>query len=238
MAEKIEFHSENRAGRPFYRLRLGLQLLLALPKTVYFNFRCFPAATAVRLPVLVSAGTRLIELRRGAISFACAPRTFLVKIGFGGSDGIAAHRGSVCLEGGEICFAGKATFAAGASLRSSGQVRVGENFFANKNCTLWCSERVSLGRDVLFGWNVTVRDSDGHLILVNGAPRPVKKPIEIGDHCWIGAECHLLKGAGMGSDSVLGYGSILTKAFPGEHLLLAGTPARELRNDIDWVRGE
>lgn len=44
-----------------------LKLLAGLPKTIYFNFRCFDLKTAVKLPVLLSHDVKLGKLHKGVI---------------------------------------------------------------------------------------------------------------------------------------------------------------------------
>ncbi len=235
---EIAFESKSRAAKLSYKLGLVVHSILSIPKTLYFNFRCFPFSTAVKLPVLVSFRTKILELHRGVITFGCRPYRFMVKFGFGGSSGIIERKNLICLEDGHVHFDGKADFCAGTSLRNGGELRFGDHFWSNKNCTIWCSESISFGANVLLGWNIVFRDSDGHLILDNGEPRPVEGKIEIGDHCWICSESHVLKNSGMGNDCVLGYGSLLTKRYEENHTLFVGRPAKPVKHSINWMRGE
>lgn len=234
----IDFKSESRSGKRSYRWGLMLQAALSIPKTIYFNFRCFPLATAVKLPVLVSYRTKILELHKGMITFGRSPYRFMVKFGFGGSSGILERKSLLCLEGGHVRFEGKADFCAGTSLRNGGELEFGNQFFANKNCTIWCSKSITFGERVLLGWNICFRDSDGHLVIENGEPRPVEGQIAIGNHCWICSECHVLKNSGMGNDCILGYGSLLTKKYDADHTLYVGRPAKPIKDHIDWIRGD
>lgn len=238
MEETIHFKSENRAGRFTTKLHLIMHALLSVPKTIYVNIRCFPLRTAVKLPLLISYRTVLVELHRDMIEFSNSPSRFMVKIGFGGSTGIMDRKSLLCLESGRIVFEGKASFGAGIVLRNGGQLTFGDGFWANKNCTIWCSQEISFGKNVLFGWNIVLRDSDGHLLLENDQPRPVEGPIQIGNHCWICSESHILKNSGIGNDCVLGYGSLLTKQYEGNNILYAGRPAKPIKRGINWIRGE
>ena len=146
MGTEVGFKSESRANKLSYKLGLILHAFLSLPKTVYFNFRCFPFMTAIKLPVLVSFRTKLLELHKGLITFDSAPYRFMVKFGFGGSSGIIERKSLICLEeGGCIRFSGKADFCAGTSLRNSGYLKFGNKFWSNKNCTIWCSKSISFG---------------------------------------------------------------------------------------------
>lgn len=63
-----------------------LSLLISLPITVYVNFRCLPFRTALKLPLFIGYKTRLGHLSRN-ITFGCEPKTFMVRIGWGGTEG-------------------------------------------------------------------------------------------------------------------------------------------------------
>lgn len=234
----IDFKSESRADKLSYKIGLVCHAILSIPKTLYFNFRCFPFSTAVKLPVLVSYRTKILELHKGIITFGHTPYRFMVKFGFGGSSGVIERKSLICLDGGHVHFDGKADFCAGMSLRNGGELKFGNKFWANKNCTIWCSKSISFGENVLFGWNTVFRDADGHLIIENGEPRPVEGEITIGDHCWICSESHVLKNSGMGNDCVLGYGSLLTKKYDSNNTLFVGRPAKPVKDNINWMRGE
>lgn len=233
----IEFKSENRSKKLITKMSLLWHSFISIPKTLYFNFRCFPLQTALKLPVLISHSTRILEIHRGMINFECNPYRFMIKIGFGGSDGIAEKKSLVCFEKGKVLFRGKASFSAGIVLRNAGNMVFGDNFWANKNCVIWCSKEISFGSNVLLGWNIIFRDSDGHLIIDNGSPRPVDGDIIIGNHCWICSESHILKNSGMGNDCVLGYGSLLTKKYESNNTLFVGQPAEPIKDNINWMRG-
>lgn len=237
-ASKTAFKGHNRSDKISTKFLLAVKAFLSIPKTLYFNFKCFSLKTALKFPVLVSYETKILELHKGMIRFGCNPERFMVKIGFGGSDGIIEHKNFICLESGFVKFEGKASFSAGISLRNAGELTFGNGFWSNKNCTIWCSNKIVFGENVLLGWNVLFRDSDGHLIIDNGTERPVDGEIVIGNHCWICSETHILKNSGLGNDCILGYGSILTKNYNDHNILCIGIPAKPIKNNINWERGD
>jgi len=53
-------------------------------------------------------------------------------------------------------------------------------------------------------------------------------PIEIGKHCWIGANAIILPGVVLGDNVVVGAGAVVTHSFPGS-TVLAGVPAKVVR---------
>jgi acetyltransferase-like isoleucine patch superfamily enzyme len=55
------------------------------------------------------------------------------------------------------------------------------------------------------------------------------KPIIIGKHCWIGMGVVILPEVELGDFTVVGAGAIVTKSFPAGHCVIAGNPARVIR---------
>lgn len=56
------------------------------------------------------------------------------------------------------------------------------------------------------------------------------KPITLGEKCWIGMNAVVLPGVTLGPETVVGAGSVVTKSFPEGHCVIAGNPARKLRD--------
>lgn len=189
------------------------------------------------MPILVAYNIRIGELYRGGVKIDACVSTFMIKIGFGGSAGIASNcRGYLsCGKNAGILFKGRAYLAEGASLRvDSGKLTFGNNFSANKNCFIACNDEIKIGDDVLLGWDVNIRDSDGHRMYVNGAMKTPLKSIVIGAHTWICSCVDILKGAIICAHSVVAYRSCVVGVFSDEHVLIGGYPAKILQRDIDW----
>ncbi len=55
------------------------------------------------------------------------------------------------------------------------------------------------------------------------------KPVIIGKNCWIGMNSTILPGAILGDGTVVGAGSVVTKSFPEGHCIIAGNPARMIK---------
>ena len=235
--KKNEFKSENASGNWYYRFNLIINAVFSVPKSFIFCLRALPFKQAIKLPILISWKTKVLGVRKGIIQFEQPVQRFMVKFGFGGSVGMPATKSSIFIERGKLIFGNHVTFTEGSVLRCAGEMKFGNNFFSNKNCLFWANKRIWFGDDVLLGWNVVARDSDGHMIFHNGINGEVSKPIIIGNHTWICSESHLLKGAGLGNDCVLGYRSTLIKSFNDDNILAVGTPASIVRNNIQWERG-
>jgi len=101
---------------------------------------------------------------------------------------------------------------------------------ANSDLRLSCYESIRIGNDVIMGDRVTLRDSDNHDI---GSGRPMGAPIVIEDNVWIGLESTILKGVTIGTGAMVAAGSLVTKDVP-PGTLVAGRPAKVIRQDIAW----
>lgn len=213
--------------------RLAVEML-SLPKTLRFNIRTF-GLRGLRMPVLVHYRVR-VSTFRGAVELRVPMRRATVTFGFGGSQGVVTNgRAEICFEkGSKTVFCGRAQFAEGCSVRNEGLLEFGGNFSANKNCFISCHEAVSFGGEITLGWNINIRDSDGHYIIRGGERGKVSEPVRIGSHVWVCSFCDILKGVTIGNDSVVAYRSLVTKAFPQEHVMLGGAPAKIIGENIDW----
>jgi hypothetical protein len=55
------------------------------------------------------------------------------------------------------------------------------------------------------------------------------EPIRLGADCWIGMNAVILPGVQLGPHTVVGAGAVVTKSFPEGHCIIAGNPARVIR---------
>ena len=53
-------------------------------------------------------------------------------------------------------------------------------------------------------------------------------PITVGDNVWIGANVSVLPGVSIGSDTIIGAGSVVNKDIP-DGVIAAGVPCRVIR---------
>lgn len=55
------------------------------------------------------------------------------------------------------------------------------------------------------------------------------KPIKLGESCWIGMNSMILPGVELGPHTVVGAGSVVTKSFPEGFCVIAGNPAKKIK---------
>jgi acetyltransferase-like isoleucine patch superfamily enzyme len=111
------------------------------------------------------------------------------------------------------------------------RIEVGDRTEFNNNLMIKCEGAgIRIGRDGLFGAHVEIFDSDFHDLDPARRKAGTQKvaPVEIGDNVFVGMGTRILKGSTIGSDSVIGAGSVVTGSIPAG-VIAAGNPARVIR---------
>lgn len=219
-----------------------ISLCSCIPKSLYFNFKSLPIQQAIKLPILVGNNVELWSIHKGCVILKGKISFGSIRLGIDkGSIGIHNNRHSIIYLPGNsnIIFQGNASICKGFTIRcgKNGFINFGNNFFSNQNCSFFSGTSIIFGDNVLIGWNVQSRDSDGHRIYYLENKQQIineNKPIIIGDHVWISAYSSILKGVNIGSNNVVGYKSLLTKSFILENTIIAGSPAKIVKSGINW----
>ncbi|TQV85558.1 acyltransferase [Aliikangiella coralliicola] len=98
--------------------------------------------------------------------------------------------------------------------------------------------KLIIGEDCMFSYDIDVRTGDSHSVLckATGARTNFAKNIVFGDHVWVASHCIFTRGASVSSNSIVGTGSLVNKAFDEENALVAGRPAKILKRNVEWLR--
>ena len=106
---------------------------------------------------------------------------------------------------------------------------VGENFYANFNCTFLDVSTIEIGDNCMFAPNVQLYTATHPLHPVKrNSGLEYAKPIKIGNNVWLGGGVIVTPGVTLGDNVVVGAGSIVTKSFP-DNVVIAGNPARIIK---------
>ena len=103
--------------------------------------------------------------------------------------------------------------------------------YINHNLNLSCFESISIGEGVVIGENVTLRDSDNHVIV--GSLKSESSPITIGNHIWIGMNVTILKGVTIGDGAVVAAGAVVIEDVPA-YSMVGGVPAKVIKDSVLW----
>ncbi len=162
----------------------------------------------------------------------------------------------VSIEEGSVCYNCTFVFRGNNNL-----VSVGENVYA-RNTEFWieddgnqividknsslcgeihlsCIEGTSIyiGEDCLFSSDIVIRTGDSHSILsLEGSRINRSENITISNRVWIGHRVLIGKGVKLPEDTIVATGAIVTKSFKEANTVLAGIPAKVVKNHVKWEK--
>ena len=93
-------------------------------------------------------------------------------------------------------------------------------------CVIQGRGKVFIGDYVGIGPNCVI--ISGNHALLNQSEVERKETI-IGDYCWLASSCVILAGVVLGPRTIVGAGSVVTKCFPDGYCVIAGNPAKIIK---------
>lgn len=110
-------------------------------------------------------------------------------------------------------------------------LEIGASSYVGMNCIInGFAAKVKIGNNVSIAQNVNIMADSGP----NASPEmqsifPIEKaPVNIGNHCWIGASAIIMPNVTLGDFCIIAANSYVNKSFP-RFSIIGGTPARLLR---------
>lgn len=114
-----------------------------------------------------------------------------------------------------------------------GHLELGNNSYMNRSL-IQCANHISIGDNCAIAPDVLIQDTDFHPVLdEDGNPKPISKPIHIGNHVWICAKATILKGVTIGDGAIVAAGAVVTKDVPAR-CVVAGNPAKVVKENVVW----
>ncbi|MEZ9903896.1 acyltransferase [Vibrio breoganii] len=108
-------------------------------------------------------------------------------------------------------------------VNNGGILEIGKNVFFNNNVSINCKKQVIIGRDCLFGENITIYDHnhkyDTKCELIKNQGFDTNKVI-IGSNVWIGSNSIILSGVTISDNVVIAAGSVVTKNIASNSLFV------------------
>ncbi|MBD5155979.1 MAG: sugar O-acetyltransferase [Oscillibacter sp.] len=108
-------------------------------------------------------------------------------------------------------------------------ISIGENFYSNHNCLILDGAKVTFGDNVFVAPNCCFSTA-GHPLDTEQRNQglEIALPITVGDNVWFGANVAVLPGVTIGSNTVIGAGSVVNRDIP-DGVVAVGNPCRVLR---------
>lgn len=108
-------------------------------------------------------------------------------------------------------------------------IEVGDNFFANYNCSIIDVAKVTIGNNVMLAPNVAIYTA-GHPIHPDSRNSAYEYGIKvtIGSNVWIGGNVVINPGVTIGDNVVIGAGSVVTSDIPA-NVVAVGNPCRVMK---------
>lgn len=91
------------------------------------------------------------------------------------------------------------------------------------------AERITIGHSCMLASGAYLTDSDWHDIYDRSLPIGKSAPITLEDNVWIGDSAIVCKGVSIGTNSIIGAGSVVVSDIP-DNVIAAGNPARVVRH--------
>lgn len=116
---------------------------------------------------------------------------------------------------------------------------VDENFSCvEAKCYLYEGKNIFVGKDNQWSFGIQIRNSDAHAIIDLETGQCINQGghIILGNHVWIASNVYILKGGGVSDNSIIGAGSVVTKYFNEQNIIVAGNPAHCIKNKVIWER--
>ena len=128
-------------------------------------------------------------------------------------------------------------------LSNNCKIQLGKNFWSESNLQLLLynhQNKLNVGDDCLFSNNITIRLGDRpHLIFDSETGEYIDNSpdgVIIGDHVWVGEKVYITKNVTIPNNCILAVNSVVTKRFQEANCVIAGNPAKVVKQNVQWIR--
>lgn len=112
-------------------------------------------------------------------------------------------------------------------------VKIGKGGYMNSNTKLIIMHSLSIGDNCAISWDCQFLDDDFHSISFEGK-KESDNSIIIGNNVWIGCGVKIYKGSVIPNGCIIASDSIVKSIFNSEDCLIAGSPAKVVKENISW----
>ena len=147
----------------------------------------------------------------------------------GNNNRVEISKSVLFYEGSWLCIEGD-----DCTIQIGAETTIGQaNIFCGESKTY-----IKIGRDCMFSRDINMNTSDFHSIVEKESGKRINpaNSITIGNHVWVGNGVSIMKGARIGSNSVIASKALVGGKTYGNNLILAGLPAKVIKENINWTR--
>lgn len=139
---------------------------------------------------------------------------------------------------GHLIFDGVYSIGRGCrfDIGEKGVVHIGVGGYINCNSTVIIMHSLSIGNNCAISWNCQFLDDDFHEMIYNNDNNSNNKnnSIFVGNSVWIGCNVKVYKGSYIADGCVVASDTIIKGKFQTPNCIIAGTPARIVKENINW----
>ena len=91
----------------------------------------------------------------------------------------------------------------------------------------------------MFSNNIIVRCGESpHLLFDYTTKEYIDKSegVYIGNHVWVGERVYITKKAYINDENIIAACSVVTKKFNEKHTVIAGSPAKIVKDNVQWIK--
>ena len=131
-----------------------------------------------------------------------------------------------------------------STLANNCNIQIGNNFSSELDFRILIynhSSNLKIGDDCMISNTVTIRLGERpHLIFDNitGEYLDLEGNVNIGNKVWVGEGCYITKKVSISDGSIVGANSVVTRKFDKNNVVIAGNPAKIVKENVKWERNK
>lgn len=148
------------------------------------------------------------------------------------SENVSLINATIEINDGNVVIGDHARIMCRVWVRYGGNVKIGEYTNINIGSELRSDESIVIGDFTQISYNVSIWDTNTHVIyspnkrrelsktigIGNEIEKPITRPVVIGNDCWLGKNSTVMKGTKIGNNVIVGYGTTLINQIIGDNV--------------------
>ncbi|WP_118976660.1 acyltransferase [Taibaiella koreensis] len=137
---------------------------------------------------------------------------------------------------GQLAINGRYSFGSGCriDIGPNGSVRIGNGGYTNVNTRFVIKHELVIGEACVISWDCQFLDDDYHELTYPDKRVKEYNGIQLGDHVWVGNGTKIYKGTIIPDGCIVAADSVVRGAFTTKNALIAGNPARVIKENVSW----